>query len=130
MDERLFDVTELSRPEYRTPGGLGLIVRYRGAAKAPRAAVKETVAALAKAGKVKRELPVLNARAVWVKDAGGAAKVWETLTSAVAKAKMDRTSTPGVEKVWLDAQYRSTLEHSAVQIGAPAAWQAGYGGRA
>ncbi|MFH8617485.1 S8 family peptidase [Streptomyces sp. NPDC017979] len=125
LDDQLFDVTELSRPEYRTPGGLGLIVRYKGAASAPRKAVAKAAGA---AG-VKRDLPVLNAQAVRVKDAAGAARMWDALTDAGSGAKTDRTSTPDVEKVWLDAKYRASLERSAAQIGAPAAWQAGYDGR-
>ncbi|MEU5978283.1 S8 family serine peptidase [Streptomyces sp. NPDC047315] len=125
LDQQLFDVTELSRPEYRSPGGLGLIVRYEGAAKASRTAVTQAVGA-AKAG---RDLPVLNAQAVRVKDAAAATKVWAALTGTGADAKTDRVSAPGVAKVWLDAKYRSMLERSAVQIGAPAAWQAGFDGR-
>ncbi|MFI1827422.1 S8 family peptidase [Streptomyces sp. NPDC020412] len=125
LDEQFFDVTELSRPEYRTPGGLGLIVRYKGAANAPRKAVAKAAGAVG----VKRDLPVLNAQAVRVKDAAGAARMWEALTDAGSGAKTDRTSAPEVEKVWLDAKYRASLERSAVQIGAPAAWKAGFDGR-
>ena len=35
----------------------------------------------------------------------------------------------GVKKLWLNAKMRSTLDRSAAQVGAPAAWQAGYTGK-
>ncbi|HYQ68888.1 S8 family serine peptidase [Actinophytocola sp.] len=54
---------------------------------------------------------------------GGVAMVaepgfWRTLTARSA----------GVTKVWLDGKRRSTLDQSVPQIGAPAAWAAGYTG--
>ncbi|MGW5673634.1 hypothetical protein ACWEV4_00815 [Streptomyces sp. NPDC003860] len=50
--------------------------------------------------------------------------MWEALTDAGSGAKTDRTSAPEVEKVWLDAKYRASLERSAVQIEAAThVWQ-------
>ncbi|ADB35334.1 peptidase S8 and S53 subtilisin kexin sedolisin [Kribbella flavida DSM 17836] len=38
-------------------------------------------------------------------------------------------SSAGVGKIWLDGRTRATLDRSAAQIGAPAAWRSGYDGR-
>ncbi|MGV9317179.1 S8 family peptidase [Streptomyces sp. NPDC003691] len=122
LDPRLFDITERSRAPYRQRGGLGLIVRYRGEAAAADKSL--TKAAGADAG---RELPRLNARTLQVGDAAEAARVWEALTDS-GRAGTARTAAPGIDKVWLDAVHRASLERSAGQIGAPAAWRAGYDG--
>ena len=38
-------------------------------------------------------------------------------------------ATVGTQKIWLDGKLKTTLDHSVPQIGAPAAWQAGYTGK-
>ncbi|MGW5678085.1 S8 family serine peptidase [Streptomyces sp. NPDC003860] len=127
LDEGLFDVTELSRPEYRKRGpGLPLVVRYRGAAKAPKAALGK---ALGAADRLGHELPVVNARAVRVADAAGAARVWAALTDTTGPAGAERRAAQGVEKIWLDRVRRAALDRSTTQIGAPTAWQSGLDGR-
>ncbi|MFH8619897.1 S8 family serine peptidase [Streptomyces sp. NPDC017979] len=135
LDERLFDVTELSRPEYRKRGpGLPLVVRYRGTAKAPEAELSKV---LGTADRLGHELPAVNARAVRVGDAAGAARVWAALTDTTGPAGAGRTTAQGeelraaegVEKIWLDRVRRAGLDRSTTQIGAPAAWQSGLDGQ-
>ncbi|MGR4882274.1 S8 family peptidase [Streptomyces sp. LARHCF249] len=120
LDPRLFDITELSRPEYRRARGdrLQLIVRYEAGA-APAAP-----SALHAAGglRVDRTYGFLGAEAVSASP-GGAAAVWTALTGARA-----RGTAPGIATVWLDGVRAATLDKSTRQIGADHAWNAGYDG--
>ncbi|MFI9815851.1 S8 family serine peptidase [Saccharothrix variisporea] len=104
LDARLFDVTGLVEAGYddahrdRVP----LIVR------GDRAAAPGTL-------RVDRELPTVRAVATTADKASGAD--WPALLTD-----------PGVAKVWLDGVRRPVLDRSVPQIGAPAAWAAGYTG--
>ncbi|XVV00422.1 S8 family serine peptidase [Actinosynnema sp. CA-248983] len=104
FDARLFDVTGLVEAGYddarrdRVP----LIVTRSGDGPAALGALR-----------VDRELPTV--RAVATTAAKGAD--WQALLTA-----------PGVAKVWLDGVRRPVLDRSVAQIGAPAAWAAGYTG--
>ncbi|MFL6126081.1 S8 family peptidase, partial [Actinophytocola sp.] len=101
LDPRLFDVTELVRDRYDDASRrtLPLIVDYKG--RTPRAA----------GARVTRELPAMSAAAVSVERSG---TFWATARNA--------------EHVWLDGPVQASLDHSVPQIGAPAAWAAGYTG--
>ncbi|SCL61181.1 Serine protease, subtilisin family [Micromonospora citrea] len=115
LDPRLFDVTTLLRYGYddrRTD--LPLIVtsdRAKGAV--PTAGAR-----------VDRELPKLNATALRQDRRQGSA-FWRGLTGG---SKAPRTLAASVRKVWLDGVRQPTLDVSVPQVGAPAAWQAGYTG--
>ncbi|MGW1617041.1 S8 family peptidase [Streptomyces sp. NPDC002285] len=127
MDVRLFDVTELSRPEHqwRKNAGLRLIVSYRGAA-AP--AARGMVRDAAGTG-IGRSFERLNAQAIAApeQDAG---KVWEALTDQGRGEAAGRLVTAaGIDKVWLDGVRKASLDASVAQIGAPKAWAAGYDGK-
>ncbi|MEU4768469.1 S8 family serine peptidase [Actinosynnema sp. NPDC023794] len=106
FDARLFDVTGLVEAGYddarrdRVP----LIVKRSG----DRAASLDAL-------RVERELPTVQAVATTAAKASGAD--WQALLTA-----------PGVAKVWLDGVRRPVLDRSVAQIGAPAAWAAGYTG--
>ncbi|MFJ5020277.1 S8 family serine peptidase [Streptomyces goshikiensis] len=124
LDPRLFDVTELSRPEYRDrrSGRLQLIVGYEGgAAPAARSALRA-----ADGLKVTRTYSTLGAEAVSAapEDAAG---VWEALTDS-QQGTGRRAAAPGIATVWLDAVRTATLDKSTRQIGADKAWAAGYDG--
>ncbi|MEV8537180.1 S8 family serine peptidase [Streptomyces sp. NPDC051211] len=123
LDPRLFDLTELSRPEYRKTRGdrLQLIVRYEGGA-APSAK-----AGLRAAGgtEVRRTYPSLGAEAVSATPARAAA-LWEALTDA--QAGTGRRAAAGIATVWLDGIRTANLDKSTRQIGADKAWAAGYDG--
>ncbi|WP_232543940.1 S8 family serine peptidase [Streptomyces buecherae] len=124
VDKRLFDVTTLSRPEYVASqrAGVRLIVAYQGERPAAKAKLRA-----AEGTKVRRSLPVLGADAVTASPEHASA-AWEALTDA-SRGAAHRTAAPGVAKVWLDGVRKATLDKSVPQIGAPAAWKAGYDGK-
>ncbi|MGW3627576.1 S8 family peptidase [Streptomyces sp. NPDC000880] len=124
LDQQLFDVTTLSKAEYRSSQGAGLklIVDYEGARPAAKAAVHA-----AGDTEVSRAFPKLNAEAVTTpKD--DAPEIWDALTNG-ARGDMSRAAASGVDKVWLDGVVKASLDTSVKQIGAPTAWEAGYTGK-
>ncbi|MGW0228801.1 S8 family serine peptidase [Actinopolymorpha singaporensis] len=121
LDRRLFDVTGLvgSRYDDAHRGTVPLIVTY------PDASARSAGARLAAAGaRQVRTLPAIDGAALTVgkKRAG---EFWAGLTSRPGA----RTFGPGITKVWLDGVHHPALDQSVPQIGAPAAWKAGYTGR-
>ncbi|MFD0026025.1 S8 family serine peptidase [Streptomyces sp. NPDC058382] len=125
LDRRLFDVTELSRAENRRAqrSGLKLIVSYRGAgAAAAKAEVRD-----AGATRVGPVLKSLNAQSV-ATPREDARSIWQALTSKPS-GSVQRTTAAGIDRVWLDGVRRASLDKSVPQIGAPAAWKAGYTGK-
>ncbi|MEU5397736.1 S8 family serine peptidase [Streptomyces sp. NPDC005963] len=120
LDRRLFDVTELSRPESRTAhrDGLRLIVAYGGSVgSSARKAVRAVDGT-----ELNRSLKTLNADAVT-----STPELWDTLTKDTeGKA---RTAASGISRIWLDGVRKATLEKSTGQIGAPKAWQSGLRGK-
>jgi subtilisin family serine protease len=108
LDPRLFDVTALRDAGYADAANpdLGLIVRQDPAARSAAPALRAA-----------RDLPAADAASVRVAKVDTPA-LWESLA--------DRKS--GLTKVWLNGRRELSLAHSVPQIGAPAAWQAGYTG--
>ncbi|MFC0601356.1 S8 family serine peptidase [Streptomyces palmae] len=125
LDQRLFDLTTLSRPEYlaRQREGLRLIVTYRGERPAAKSALRA-----AGGTEVRHTFRSLGADAVGVpaQDAGAA---WKALTGAPEPGTPYRTAASGVAAIWLDGIRRADLDKSVPQIGAPEAWKAGYDGK-
>jgi len=123
LDRRLFDVTGLIEQGYddQHSDGIPLIVSY---APAPRTA-RSVPSATPDGTTHVRTLPSINGAALRaskkrVRD------VWQSVappTPAVAPALGD-----GLAKIWLDGKVRAHLAESTAQIGAPAAWAAGYDG--
>ncbi|WP_407705994.1 S8 family peptidase [Streptomyces yaizuensis] len=123
LDRQLFDITELSSPAARSAYAKGLrtIVGYRGdAAKTARAQARS-----AADSEGRRGLSTLGADALTAPPDGGSA-LWRALTRP-GRGGM-ATTEPGVDRIWLDAVVRATLDTSAGRIGTPAAWQAGHDG--
>lgn len=124
VDRRLFDVTGLIEAGYddtrraTTP----LIVTYTADRARGRSAIGAAGAS------VRRGLPVVNGDAVTVPKSDSA-RVWDALTAPARGEARGRTAAPGIERVWLDGRRRASLDRSVKQIGAPAAWAAGYDGR-
>lgn len=119
LDRRLFDVTTLIEFGYDDASRptLPLIVtRSDGQVARADLSVAGTT--------VTRDLPSVGGVAV-LADKGGTSALWEAVTDAAGSA---RVAAAGVEKVWLDGVRRSTLDRSVPQIGAPAAWEAGFTG--
>ncbi|WBB67703.1 S8 family serine peptidase [Micromonospora sp. WMMD812] len=121
LDPRLFDVTGLLESGYDRTDHLPLIVT--GGQGATATTTRRGIAAMSGLSEV-RDLPVV--RGVAVRQARGTSVAsWRALTGGSPGARSLR---PGVEKVWLDGLRKPTLDVSVPQIGAPAAWQAGYTG--
>ncbi|MGW1617018.1 S8 family peptidase [Streptomyces sp. NPDC002285] len=125
LDERLFDVTLLSGPDYRAAqrDALKVIVDYTGGRPAAKADVRG-----AGGTEVRRTFPRLNAEAVSIPQ-GDASDMWEAVTDKAAGGSANRTAASGISRVWLDGIRRAALDASVPQIGAPAAWSAGYTGQ-
>jgi subtilisin family serine protease len=98
VDRRIFDITTLTEFGYDRRDTVPLIVTGPSATR------------VASEGKT---LPSIDGYAFDA--AKGAA--WRTLTTA-----------RGVSRIWLDGKREAVLDHSVPQIGAPAAWEAGYTG--
>ncbi|MFE3020630.1 S8 family serine peptidase [Streptomyces sp. NPDC059256] len=120
LDRRLFDITELSRPESRQAhrDGLRLIVAYGGSA-GPNA--RKAVRA-ADGTELNRSLKILNADVVT-----STPELWGTLTKGTDGQA--RSAASGISRIWLDGLRKATLEKSTGQIGAPKAWQSGLQGK-
>ncbi|MEQ7004753.1 S8 family serine peptidase [Actinopolymorpha sp. B17G11] len=121
LDPRLFDVDTLISHGYAdgVRQDLPLIVSHGTTARSK----ADTRSALAAAdATVTRELPSVQSTAVRAEKTGA---LWAELTRGQAAT---RTFDPGIEKVWLDGRVRASLDESVPQVGAPAAWQAGFTG--
>ncbi|SDU13168.1 S8 family peptidase [Jiangella alkaliphila] len=119
LDRALFNVTGLIEQGY-TGDALPLIVTYAGggtaraALDAPEHAV--VTATLESVGSVAVDATAADLPAFW-------ADVAADLPDGNA-----RRAASTIEKIWLDAQVRPALSESVPQVGAPAAWAAGYDG--
>ncbi|MEU4608548.1 S8 family serine peptidase [Kribbella sp. NPDC023972] len=113
LDRRLFDVTGLIKAGYddKSTKAIPVVVTYSGKTQSRSAAPGATVT---------RQLPVVNGAAMKVDKAKAA-----TFLTGVTSVR----SAAGVEKIWLDGKREISLDQSVPQIGAPAAWQAGYTGK-
>ncbi|ALV35161.1 S8 family peptidase [Streptomyces sp. CdTB01] len=127
LDMRLFDVSGLIRAGYDDTrrGTLPLIVSYEGKSAQRRSTQKSLVADAD--ATVRRELPSVAGAAITVPKAG-ADDMWQALTEE-----------QGVARVWLDGRFKAQADEddakagevggNVAQIGAPAAWAAGYDGK-
>ncbi|MGW3095628.1 S8 family peptidase [Streptomyces sp. NPDC001102] len=127
LDMRLFDVSGLIRAGYDDTrrGTLPLIVSYEGKSAQRRSTQKSLVADAD--ATVRRELPSVAGAAITVPKAG-ADDIWQALTEG-----------KGVARVWLDGRFKAQADEEGAksgeagggvaQIGAPAAWAAGYDGK-
>ncbi|MGW7085551.1 S8 family peptidase [Streptomyces sp. NPDC054871] len=120
LDQRLFDITELSKKDNRRAQkkGLKLIVGYKEAAAGAKADVRA-----AGDTTVRRTLKSLNADAITT-PRQDATDLW----SALIAEKGDATAS-GVSRVWLDGVRKASLDKSVKQIGADKAWAAGFDGK-
>ncbi|MEV0525405.1 S8 family serine peptidase [Streptomyces sp. NPDC050439] len=120
LDQRLFDVTELSKKDNRKAQkkGLKLIVGYKGSAAGARADVRA-----AGDTTVRRTLKSLNADAITTPKQD-ATDLWSALVADKGGA-----TASGVSRVWLDGVRKASLDKSVPQIGADKAWAAGFDGK-
>ncbi|MEU0279730.1 S8 family peptidase [Streptomyces sp. NPDC006195] len=127
LDRRLFNVSQLIKDRYDDAhrATLPLIVSYATAA-GDKARAKSAISAADVS--VRRALPAVKGEAVTAPK-NGTAEVWQALTAAGERRGEERTVAQGIERVWLDGKRRASLDKSVPQIGAPAAWKAGYDGK-
>ncbi len=121
LDRRLFDVTGLVKSRYDDAhrGTVPLIVGYAGAS------ARSAGSRLAAAGaRQVRSLPSVGGAALSV-DKKRAGQFWAGLSRQPNATAFG----PGITKVWLDGVHHPALDQSVPQIGAPAAWKAGYTGK-
>ncbi|GAB2878615.1 S8 family serine peptidase [Streptomyces mayteni] len=117
LDRRLFNVTELSRDEYRQRDGLGVIVTYSGERQANLLRAQDDEATT---------LDAIGGEALTVAD-GELAGLWNALTEPTGDEQR-LAAAPQVESIALDGLVQATLDTSVPQIGVPEAWEAGYDG--
>ncbi|MCK2240198.1 MULTISPECIES: S8 family serine peptidase [unclassified Crossiella] len=118
LDRELFNITGLIRQGYddaRSPA-LPLLMQYPEAATTRRAAELPGTT-------VRRELPSLNMAAVEDRKSS-TAEFWRELTH-----QGPGTLAGGARKIWLNGKAKANLDASVPQVGAPAAWQAGFTGK-
>ncbi|MFG1872429.1 S8 family serine peptidase [Micromonospora arborensis] len=121
VDRRLFNVTGLIAAGYDDARRDNLPVLVTGEAGA-----RQRAAATPAGLTVTAQLPAIDGVAATA-DKGRAAAIWATLTGTSDDA---RVGTAGVaDRIWLDGRRHVTLDHSVPQIGAPAAYQAGFTGQ-
>jgi subtilisin family serine protease len=127
LDPRLFDLTLQIEYAYDRRPDVPLIVQYAAARGSLTAGRSAAASALAVPGvKVTRDLPAVRGLAVRA-GTHATARLWSGLTSGAGGASA-RSLRPGVGAVWLDGLRQPTLDVSVPQIGAPAAWTAGFDG--
>ncbi|MGW0709447.1 S8 family peptidase [Streptomyces sp. NPDC002643] len=122
LDQRLFDVTELTKVADRgsRKSGLKVIVGYRGTARTAKSDVRDT-------GTLRSAFRTLNADAVRT-PRQDTPELWDAVTNGGAVTRGD-TLAPGVSRVWLDGIRKVALDTSVPQIGAPAAHAKGLDGK-
>ncbi|MDT0321121.1 S8 family peptidase [Streptomyces millisiae] len=117
LDRRLFNVTELSREQYRQRDGLGVIVTYAGERQADLLSAQDEAATT---------LEAVNGEALVVAE-NELAGLWNELTTP-AEGEVTLAAAPEIESIALDGLVQASLDTSVPQIGAPDAWEAGYDG--
>jgi subtilisin family serine protease len=118
LDERLFDITELSREEYQSFDGLPIIVTYED--ERPARLFAET------GPEVRSTLDSINGEALTV-STDEAADLWTELTQPASGIQV-LAAARGIESIVLDGIVEAALDESVAQIGAPEVWDAGYDG--
>jgi len=122
LDWHLFDVAEMVASGYtdEKTGQLPVIVQY----PPQRSPLQQTQQAQQMpASSVGRMLPSINSAALGVQKTT-AADFW----AAATQRERSTVASTRIAKVWLDSRVSVTLDKSVPQIGAPAAWAAGYDG--
>ncbi|QNE19074.1 S8 family peptidase [Kribbella qitaiheensis] len=125
LDPRLFDVTELASAGYDDAHSkeLPLLFTYDGSPAAATSTLR-TAGSIAQ-----KPLPAINGAAARIPKDKLSGLFTELAPALGAAAKSKASTAAGIGKVWLDGKRTPTLDHSVPQIGAPAAWAAGYTGR-
>ena len=120
LDRRLFNVTKLIEWGYHDGArdDLPLIIT-----RPDGAAARGGADAQPDGVEVQRDLPAIDGTAVTA-EKSTLTDLWSTVTGAPAA----RGAGAGIGKIWLDGKRELLLDRSVAQIGAPAAYQAGFTG--
>ncbi|MEH1125025.1 S8 family serine peptidase [Micromonospora sp. CPCC 206061] len=118
LDARLFDVAGLVAQGYGDADGktLSVIVQYQPGTS--------RTAAQPDGARVTRQLPAVGGAALRITKGDNA--YWKSISGGGTAPK---ALGAGVAKVWLNGIRKPLLDRSTAQIGAPAAWRAGYTGK-
>ncbi|MGW0941118.1 S8 family peptidase [Streptomyces sp. NPDC002623] len=119
LDAALFNVTQLVSQGYSDAktGATPVIATYSKGSATPEGA-RRTLA-----------LPGIDGAALSAKKSTA---FWADIAPVLGTeptAKAARQLGEGIDKIWLDAQVKASLDVSVPQIGAPEVWQAGYDGK-
>ena len=119
LDPALFNVTQLVKQGYSDAktGATPVIATYSKGSATPEGA-RRTLA-----------LPGIDGAAL---SARKSSAFWTDIAPALGTeptAKAAKQLGEGIDKLWLDAQVKASLDVSVPQIGAPEVWQAGYDGK-
>ncbi|MFE7834904.1 S8 family serine peptidase [Streptomyces sp. NPDC057474] len=119
LDPALFNITQLVKQGYTdaATGTTPVIATYTKGSATPDGA-RRTLA-----------LPGIDGAALSAKKSTA---FWADIAPALGTeptSKAARQLGDGVEKIWLDAQVKVSLDTSVPQIGAPEVWQSGYDGK-
>ncbi|WP_405534970.1 S8 family serine peptidase [Streptomyces sp. NBC_00075] len=119
LDPALFNVTQLVKQGYSDAktGATPVIATYTKGSTTPDGA-RRTLA-----------LPGIDGAALSAKKSSA---FWTDIAPALGTeptAKAAKQLGEGIDKLWLDAQVKASLDVSVPQIGAPEVWQAGYDGK-
>ncbi|WP_369029482.1 S8 family peptidase [Streptomyces adonidis] len=119
LDPALFNVTQLVKQGYSDAktGATPVIATYTKGSTTPDGA-RRTLA-----------LPGIDGAALSAKKSSA---FWTDIAPALGTeptAKAAKQLGEGIDKLWLDAQVKASLDVSVPQIGAPEVWQAGYDGQ-
>ncbi|MEH1101091.1 S8 family serine peptidase [Micromonospora sp. CPCC 205561] len=122
LDRRLFNVTDLVEMGYddARSATLPLIASYTPAK------ARSAKPAAPRGAKLVRDLPGIGGAALST-EKKQARTFWSAVAPATATAPA-RNLGGGVARLWLDGRVRAALKESVPQVGAPAAWAAGYDG--
>ncbi|WP_057773829.1 S8 family serine peptidase [Cytobacillus dafuensis] len=131
MDEELFNITKLIEYGYDDDhqSSIPLIVTEEsGQANFSVSTAFDEAVSTGATNKV--DLPSVNAVAVKT-NKKHAKKFWDAVDGEAntKQAQPEPELTEGIKKIWLDKPVHALLDKSVPQIGAPAAWEAGYDGK-
>ncbi|MEU5322285.1 S8 family serine peptidase [Streptomyces sp. NPDC021056] len=119
LDPALFNVTQLVKQGYADSktGTTPVIATYKSGSVTPEGA-RRTL-----------KLPAIDGVALSAKKS---TSFWADIAPALGTAPTTKAAKQlgeGIDKIWLDAQVKASLDVSVPQIGAPEVWQAGYDGK-
>lgn len=128
VDPELFNITQLikdGRADARTDE-IPALVAYAGRPVTPKLS---KAADDLPASRRDATLPRLGMTAVTVEKEEAASFFRAVRSKGKAQGKRERSTGPAIKRLWYDGKVKATLDRSTAQVGAPAAWAAGFDGK-